>query len=46
MTGRVGAGLVRCALLGGKKVVFAYPRLDQATVRHFARLMETGSSHW
>ena len=29
-------------LLGGKKVVFAYPRLDQATVRHFARLMETG----
>jgi NADPH:quinone reductase-like Zn-dependent oxidoreductase len=30
------------ALLGGKKVVFAYPRLDQATVRHFAQLMETG----
>jgi len=29
-------------LLGGKKVVFAYPRLDQATVRHFAHLMETG----
>ena len=29
-------------LPGGKKVVFAYPRLDQATVRHFARLMETG----
>ena len=23
-------------LVGGKKVVFAYPRLDQATVRHFA----------
>jgi NADPH:quinone reductase-like Zn-dependent oxidoreductase len=29
-------------LLGGKKVAFAYPRLDQATVRHFAQLMETG----
>jgi NADPH:quinone reductase-like Zn-dependent oxidoreductase len=29
-------------LLGGRKVVFAYPRLDQATVRHFAHLMETG----
>ena len=29
-------------LLGGKKVLFSYPRLDQATVRHFARLMETG----
>jgi NADPH:quinone reductase-like Zn-dependent oxidoreductase len=29
-------------LLGGKKVVFAYPRIDQATVRHFAQLMETG----
>lgn len=29
-------------LLGGKKVVFAYPRLDRATVRHFAHLMETG----
>ena len=29
-------------LPGGKKVVFAYPRLDQATVRHFARLMQTG----
>ena len=29
-------------LPGGKKVVFAYPRLDQATVRHFAHLMETG----
>jgi NADPH:quinone reductase-like Zn-dependent oxidoreductase len=29
-------------LLGGKKVVFAYPRIDQATVRHFAHLMETG----
>lgn len=26
----------------GKKVVFAYPRLDQATVRHFAHLMEAG----
>ena len=32
-------------LLGGKKVVFAYPRLDQATVRHFAQLMEPASSH-
>ena len=29
-------------LLGGKKVVFAYPRIDQATVMHFAHLMETG----
>jgi NADPH:quinone reductase-like Zn-dependent oxidoreductase len=29
-------------LPGGKKVVFASPGLDQATVRHFARLMETG----
>lgn len=29
-------------LLRGKKVVFAYPRLDQATVRQFAHLMETG----
>lgn len=29
-------------LLGGKKVLFSYPRLDQATVRHFAQLMETG----
>ena len=26
-------------LLGGKKVLFAYPRLDQATVRHFAHLI-------
>lgn len=29
-------------LLGGKKVVFAYPRIDQETVMHFAHLMETG----
>jgi NADPH:quinone reductase-like Zn-dependent oxidoreductase len=29
-------------VLGGKKVVFAYPRLDQATVRHFGQLMATG----
>jgi NADPH:quinone reductase-like Zn-dependent oxidoreductase len=29
-------------LLGHKKVVFAYPRLDQATVRHFAKLMASG----
>jgi hypothetical protein len=29
-------------LLGGKKTVFAYPRLGQATVRHFAHLMQTG----
>jgi NADPH:quinone reductase-like Zn-dependent oxidoreductase len=29
-------------LLGGRKVLFAYPRMDQATVRHFAHLMETG----
>jgi NADPH:quinone reductase-like Zn-dependent oxidoreductase len=28
--------------LGGKKVVFAYPRLDQATVRQFGQLMESG----
>ena len=26
----------------GKKVVFAYPRIDQATVRHFGQLMESG----
>ena len=29
-------------LLGGKKVVFAYPRLDQATLRHLAHLMASG----
>ncbi len=29
-------------LLGGKKVVFAYPRLDQATVRYSGQLMESG----
>src|ERR1700729_3293413 len=29
-------------LLGGKKVVFAYPRIDQETVMHFAHLLETG----
>ncbi|HXZ76877.1 MAG TPA: NAD(P)-dependent alcohol dehydrogenase, partial [Streptosporangiaceae bacterium] len=29
-------------LLGGKKVAFAYPRIDQATVRHFGQLMESG----
>ena len=29
-------------LLGGKKVLFSYPRLDQATVGYFAQLMETG----
>ena len=29
-------------LLGGKKVVFAYPRLDQAMVRHFGQLMASG----
>jgi NADPH:quinone reductase-like Zn-dependent oxidoreductase len=29
-------------LLGGRKVLFAYPRIDQATVRTFAHLMETG----
>ncbi len=40
-------------LLGGRKVVFAYPRLDQATVRYFGQLMETGqfvpvtaTTHW
>jgi NADPH:quinone reductase-like Zn-dependent oxidoreductase len=26
----------------GKKVVFAYPRIDQATVRHLGQLMESG----
>jgi NADPH:quinone reductase-like Zn-dependent oxidoreductase len=43
-TGAIGSAAVQLAtpLLGGKKVVFAYPGLDQATVRHFARLMETG----
>ena len=30
------------ALLRGKKVIFAYPRLDQATVRHFGQLMASG----
>ena len=29
-------------LLSGKKVVFAYPRLDQATLRHLAHLMASG----
>lgn len=29
-------------VLGGKKVVFAYPRVDQATVRHLAQLMASG----
>jgi NADPH:quinone reductase-like Zn-dependent oxidoreductase len=29
-------------LLRGKKVLFAYPRLDQATVRYFGQLMESG----
>jgi len=29
-------------LLGRKKVLFAYPRLDQATVRRFGQLMESG----
>jgi NADPH:quinone reductase-like Zn-dependent oxidoreductase len=29
-------------LPGGKKVVFTYPRLDQATVRHLAQLMTSG----
>jgi NADPH:quinone reductase-like Zn-dependent oxidoreductase len=29
-------------LMGGRKVVFAYPRLDQATVRHFAQLTQSG----
>lgn len=29
-------------VLGGRKVVFAYPRLDQPTVRHFAQLMQSG----
>jgi NADPH:quinone reductase-like Zn-dependent oxidoreductase len=26
----------------GRKVAFAYPRLDQATVRHFGQLMASG----
>jgi len=29
-------------LFGGKKVVFAFPKLDQATVRYFRDLMESG----
>jgi len=29
-------------LLGGKNVVSAYPRLDQATVRHLGQLMASG----
>jgi NADPH:quinone reductase-like Zn-dependent oxidoreductase len=29
-------------VLGGKKVVSAYPRLDQATVRHLGQLMASG----
>ena len=29
-------------LLGGKKVVFALPKLDQATVRQFKQLIESG----
>jgi NADPH:quinone reductase-like Zn-dependent oxidoreductase len=29
-------------LLGGKKVMFALPKLDQATVRHFKELIESG----
>jgi NADPH:quinone reductase-like Zn-dependent oxidoreductase len=33
------AGSWRPGLLSPR---FAYPRLDQATVRHFAHLMETG----
>jgi NADPH:quinone reductase-like Zn-dependent oxidoreductase len=29
-------------LLGGKKVLFAFPRIDQAMVRQFGQLMEAG----
>jgi NADPH:quinone reductase-like Zn-dependent oxidoreductase len=29
-------------LLGGKKVVFSIPKFDQATVRYFKELMESG----
>jgi NADPH:quinone reductase-like Zn-dependent oxidoreductase len=29
-------------LFGGKKVMFAFPKLDQATVRHFKELIESG----
>ncbi len=29
-------------LFGGKKVMFALPKLDQATVRHFKELIESG----
>jgi NADPH:quinone reductase-like Zn-dependent oxidoreductase len=29
-------------LLGGKKVAFAYPRIEQATVRYLAQLMASG----
>jgi NADPH:quinone reductase-like Zn-dependent oxidoreductase len=28
--------------LGGKKAIFALPKLDQATVRHFKELIESG----
>jgi len=30
------------SLFGGKKVMFAFPQLDQATVRHFKELIESG----
>lgn len=29
-------------LFGGKRAMFAFPRLDQATVRHFRELIESG----
>ena len=28
--------------MGGRRVVFAYPGLDQPAVRHFAQLMQSG----
>jgi NADPH:quinone reductase-like Zn-dependent oxidoreductase len=34
--------IVITPLFGGKKVVFALPKLDQATVRHFKQLIESG----
>ncbi len=30
------------ALSGGKKVMFAFPQIDQATVRYFGKLIESG----
>ena len=42
--GRLGflAQVIVTPLLRGKKVMFALPKLDQATVRHFKELIESG----